>query len=411
MSAPAEVAVYLDHAATTPVDPAVAEAMAACLRDDGVFGNPASSGHAWGRAAAGRVERARAAVAALINAPVEGVHFTSGATESINTAILGVTRFAMARDRGGHVITGATEHSATLAACRRLEQEGAQVTYLAPDTDGRVTAEAVAAALRDDTVLVSLMHVNNETGVIQPIEAVGRHLRDHAAVFHVDAAQSAGLLPLDVAMGIDLLSLSAHKFYGPKGAGVLYVRQQPRLRLDPLFYGGEQEGGLRPGTVPVHQVVGMGEAAELVVRRQEADHAHLQALTIRLLDGLQALDGVIVNGTGPRCPHILNVSFVGVHGESLALALRGPGVSVGSACTSALATPSHVLRAMGVPDALALASFRFSPGRGTTGDDVDAVLNMVADALEQQRRRSTIWAAFRAGATIDSLYRGGTRVA
>ena len=396
--------IYMDHAATTPVDPLAAQAMAGCLTADGVFGNPASAGHAWGDAAAFRVDSARRQVAALVNADPAGVIWTSGATESINLAVLGVVRFAMARGRGRHVITARTEHSATLAACAQLEREGARVTYLVPGTDGAIPVQAVLDALRDDTVLVSLMHVNNETGVLHPVRETAAHLAEHPAVFHVDAAQSAAFLSLDVGWGVDLLSLSSHKFYGPKGVGALYVRHRPRLRLQPLMFGGDQEQGMRPGTLAVHQLVGMGEAAALVLQRRDADRWRLDGLTRRLEQGLLDLEGVVINGRAERAPHILNVSFIGVHGESLALALEGIGLSLGSACTSASATASHVLRAMGVADGLALASFRFSLGRWTREEDVDEVLARVATALAEQRRRTTVWADYRSGTPVADLY-------
>ena len=399
---------YLDYAATTPVDRRVAAAMNECLLADGDFGNPASAGHAWGRAAASRVHRARAQVAALIGSEPEALVWTSGATESINLAVLGRVRFAMARGRGRHVITGRTEHSATLAACHQLEREGAEVTWLAPDADGRLTTDAVLGALRDDTVLVTLMHVNNETGVLQPVTDLARAMTNHPASLHVDAAQSAGLFALDVADGIDLLSLSAHKFYGPKGVGALYVRRRPRLRLQPLVFGGEQEAGLRAGTLPVHQIVGMGVAAELARERREGDRERLTVLNARLLEGLERLEGVVLNGRGERAPHIVNASFVGVHGESLALAMEGVGLSAGSACTSAYATASHVLRAMGVADGLALASFRFSLGRGSTEAQIDEVLGRLAGELAEQRRRSPAWAGYRAGRDLDEIYRTGS---
>lgn len=383
--------IYLDYAATTPVAPEVVAAMQRCLSADGVFANPASIGHPWGRAAQREVARSQEVVAGLIAAPPESLVWTSGATESINMAILGRVRFAMARGRGRHVITGATEHSATIGACRQLEREGAEVTYLAPDAGGRIQPEAVSRALREDTVLVSLMHVNNETGVVQDVERIAAILATHPADFHVDAAQSAAYLPIDVAWGIDLLSLSAHKFYGPKGIGALYVRHRPRLRLEPLLYGGGQQRGLRPGTLPVHQIVGMAEAALLVSARRAQDMQALEALSRRLLAGLQALGGITVNGVAPRAPHIVNISFAGVHGESLALALDGLGLSLGSACTSASATPSHVLRAMGVADDSALASFRFSLGRGVTADAIDHVLARIAGELPEQRRRMGAW--------------------
>jgi cysteine desulfurase len=320
------VPVYLDYAATTPVDPAVAQAMMRCLTADGTFANPSSS-HAPGRAAALLIERARAQIAALIGAEAEEIVFTSGATESNNLAVLGLARANA--NRGRHIVTSRIEHKAVLDPCRRLEREGFRVTYVDPDACGRIAPERVAAALRPDTVLVSIMHVNNETGVIEDVAAIGAVCRRQGITFHTDAAQSAGRVELDVAiLPIDLLSLTAHKIYGPKGVGALYVRKAARALLRPQSFGGGQERGLRPGTLPTHQIVGFGLAAELAARGLRADNERLAGLGDRLWNGISRAGGVLLNGgSAPRVPQILNVSFEEVEGESLVAALRSIAVS------------------------------------------------------------------------------------
>ncbi len=361
--------VYLDNAATTPVDPRVADEMAACLTLEGTFANPSST-HALGRAARERVENARAEVAALVGADPAQVLFTSGATESDNLALLGVMRFE--RDSPRHVITSRTEHPAVLDACRQLEREGCAVTYLKPDRSGIVELAQVAEAWRPATRLVSLMHVNNEIGVVQDIAAIGRWCRDHDVLFHVDAAQSAGKLPIDMTrMQIDLLSLTAHKVHGPKGVGALCVRREPRVGLVPLQFGGGQERSLRSGTLPTHQIVGLG-AAYRIARLEGADDAiRIAALRERLWRALEDISGIELNGHPlRRVAGILNVSIDGVEGESLLYALRDLAVSSGSACASTNAEPSYVLRALGRSDRLAQSSLRLSLGRFTTADDV-----------------------------------------
>jgi cysteine desulfurase len=374
-------AVYMDYAATTPVDPRVAAAMAECLTLDGCFGNPASTGHAFGSAARGRVETARKQVAALLNCEPPAIVFTSGATESDNLAILGAARFnAPLNAHGGrHIITARTEHKAVLDPCKQLEKEGFEVTYLKPAADGVVTPTQVAEALQPRTVLVSLMHVNNEIGVIQDVAAVGRLCRERGVLFHVDAAQSAGKLPIDVdAMSIDLLALTAHKFYGPKGVGALYVRRKPRIGLAPLMFGGGQEWGLRSGTLATHQIVGLGVAATIAREEMERDAERLCGLRARLWEGLATIGGVRLN-SARECsiPHVLNVSFEGVEGESLLFGLRGLAVSTGSACNSASQEASYVLRALGRSDALAQGSLRFSMGRFTRDEDIDYAVECV----------------------------------
>ncbi len=380
--------IYLDYAATTPVDPRVADAMIECLRADGAHGNPASMGHDFGRRARALVEKARQQVAASIGARPECIVWTSGATESDNLAIFGIAHFHA--DRGRHLITARTEHKAVLDPFKQLEREGFEVTWLKPDSDGIVHPEQVRAALRPDTQLVSLMHVNNETGVIQDVTAIGAICRERGVAFHVDAAQSAGKLPLNVeAMNIDLLSLTAHKSYGPKGIGALYVRRKPPLGLRPLLYGGGQEMGLRSGTLPTHQIVGMGLAFELGERDREADIARIKQLRERLWQGLGAIGGVELNGhPEQRVCGVLNVCFHDVEGESLRFALRDLAVSSGSACASGSDEASYVLRALGRSDQLAQSSIRFSLGRFTTADEIDRAIASVTREVTRLRALS-----------------------
>jgi len=395
---------YLDHAATTPVAPSVLARMLECLSAEGVWANPASR-HAPGRAARTRVETAQRQVADLVGAEPEAVIWTSGATESINLALLGVMRFARARGRGQHLVTVATEHSATLAACRQLEREGVEVSVLGVDRGGRVDPQAVLAALRPETVMVSLMMVNNETGVRLPIEWLAGRLRESPVVLHVDAAQAAAFEHIDVGWGIDLLSLSAHKFYGPKGVGALVVRRQPRLRLQPLLFGGGGAQVERPGTLPVHQLVGMGEAARLALRRRTRDRTRLAALRARLVDGLAGIGGIRFNGAEPTAAQVVNLSVIGVHGEALAERLEWLAYSAGSACHAAQGGPSPVLRAMGVADGLALASLRLGLGRGSRWRSLQVVLGRLAAAIAAERGRCVLWAAWRDGVGTDTLYR------
>jgi cysteine desulfurase len=368
VSAPGPV--YLDYAATTPVDPRVAATMASCLTLDGAFGN-AASGHLFGRAAAARIEHARAQVAALIGARPQEIVFTSGATESNNLAILGVARANA--DRGRHLVTARTEHKAVLDPCKRLEKEGFRVTYLVPERSGLVKAAAVAAALQPDTQLVSLMAANNETGVLQDLAAIGALCRERGVAFHSDCAQAAGKVPLDVGiLPVDFLSFTAHKLYGPKGVGALYVRRAARGKLLPLMYGGGQEAGWRPGTLATHQIVGFGAACELAAEALATEGARLLKLRERLWQALASLGGVHLNGAeAPRVPGILNVSFEGVEGESLVSGLEGLAVSTGAACNSTAAEASYVLRALGRDALLAGSSLRFSLGRFTESADVD----------------------------------------
>lgn len=384
--------VYLDHAATTPVDPRVAAAMTQCLGEQGEFGNPASS-HEYGHAAAALVERARAQVAASVGAAAQEVVWTSGATEADNLAIFGVAQYY--REYGRHIVTARTEHKAVLDPCRELERRGWRVTYLVPDGGGVIHPDQVAAALQADTVLVSIMHVNNEIGVVQDIAGIGAVCAKHGgARLHVDAAQGAGKSPIDfAALGVDLMSLSAHKVYGPKGVGALLLAQRrggggAGAHLTALQFGGGQERGLRAGTVPTHQVVGMGLAFELARAAAPAEAARIESLRNRLWQGLASLGGTLRNGDAARSvPHILNVSFEGVEGESLLAALRGRvAVSTGSACTSALQEPSYVLRALGRGDILSESSLRFGLGRFTGERDIDTAVAAVTEAVSRLRR-------------------------
>jgi cysteine desulfurase len=379
--------IYLDYAATTPVDPDVAEAMSACLMLEGDFGNPSST-HAFGRGASARVEAAREQVAALIGADPSEIVLTSGATESNNLAILGVARANA--DRGRHVITSRIEHKAVLDPCKHLEKEGFTVSYLAPDRAGRVVPEAVREALRSDTVLVSIMHVNNEIGVIQDVMGIGSLCREHGVVFHTDAAQAAGKLPVDVRiLPVDLLSFTAHKLYGPKGIGALYVRRAVRPGIQPVTYGGGHERGLRPGTLPTHQIVGFGAACEIAGRELPLEQTRLLLLRERLREGVQAVGSTHLNGEGAsRVPGILNVSFEGVEGESLVTALGLLAVSTGSACNSASEAPSYVLRALGRDTQLAQSSLRFSLGRFTTPAEIEAAIAAVCQGVRHLRALS-----------------------
>jgi cysteine desulfurase len=385
--------VYLDYAATTPVEPLVAAAMARCLTSEGEFGNPGSAGHDYGDAAERLVETARAQVAAAVGAAPREVVWTSGATEANNLAIFGVAHYY--REQGRHIITARTEHKAVLDPCRELERRGWQVTYLAPDQGGMIRPEQVAAALRADTVLVSMMYVNNEIGVIQDIAALGAICAAHGgARLHVDAAQSVGKIAVDFTkLGVDLMSLSAHKAYGPKGVGALLTSRRGRdtaVHLTARQFGGGQEHGLRAGTVPTHQVVGMGLALELACEAPEREAERVAPLRERLWQALSALGGVIRNGDAERSvPQVLNVSFEGVEGESLLAAVRGRiAVSTGSACNSALREPSYVLRALGRDDQLCESSLRFGLGRTTSVEDVETAAAVVAEAVARLRRMS-----------------------
>jgi cysteine desulfurase len=377
--------VYLDNAATTAVDPRVVEAMLECLGPSGDYANPSSVAHAPGRRARARVEQARAEVAALVGAEPGQVIFTSGATEADNLAILGAARFY--RERGRHVVTSRTEHPAVLDACRQLEREGFSVTYLKPGRDGIVEPAQVEDALRPDTLLVSLMHVNNEIGVVQDVGAVGRLCRARGVLFHVDAAQGAGKLPLDLNRDcIDLLALTAHKVHGPKGVGALCVRREPRVGLVPMLHGGGQERGLRSGTLATHQIVGLGAAYRIAAAEMAADAARIGALRARLWHGLSKLPGALLNGHPTRrVPGILSVTIDGVEGESLLYALPGMAASSGSACATTSGEPSYVLRALGRSDRLAQSTLRLSLGRFSTSAQVDYAIEAIIAAVTRLR--------------------------
>ena len=380
--------IYLDYAASTPVDPRIADAMIECLRPSGEQGNPSSAGHEYGRRARGLVEKARMQVAKAIGAQPQSIVWTSGATESDNLAIFGVARFNA--DRGKHLVSSKTEHKAVLDPLKQLEREGFEVTWLKPEADGIVRPEQVQAALRPDTQLVSLMHVNNEIGVVQDIAAVGAICRERGVAFHVDAAQSAGKLPLNVeTMNVDLLSLTAHKIYGPKGIGALYVRRKPPLGLKPLIYGGGQESGIRSGTLATHQIVGMGLAFEIAERERQQDVERIGALRDKLWAGISSIGDVELNGhPHERVAGLLNISFRGVEGESLQFALRELAVSAGSACSSASEEASYVLRALGRSDQLAQSSLRFSLGRYTTPEQIETAIAAVKREVARLRSYS-----------------------
>ncbi len=377
--------IYMDYAATTPVDDRVAGVMCECMTRDGCFANPASSSHEPGRQARGRVELARRDVAALIGAKATEIIWTSGATESDNLAIKGIAHYH--RDLGRHIVTSRTEHKAVLDTCHHLEQEGYDVTYLVPAEDGTIDPGQVSAALREDTILVSIMHVNNEIGVVSDIAAIGDICREREIVFHLDAEQGAGKLPIDVeAMKVDLMSLSGHKAYGPKGIGALYVRGGRKARLEPLIHGGGHEWGMRSGTLATHQIVGMGEAFRIAREELDDEIGRLSDLRNALWERISALGGVLLNGSrDKRAPGILNVSFEGVEGESLLFAIREIAVSSGSACTSASREASYVLRALGRSDQVAQSSIRFSIGRFTTADEIERCADVVSDQVQRLR--------------------------
>ena len=395
--------IYLDYHATTPVDERVAQKMSACLTIEGNFGNPASRSHFFGWSAEKLVEEARAHVAALINADPREIVWTSGATESDNLAIKGAAHFYS--KKGKHIVTVKTEHKAVLDTCRQLEREGFEVTYLEPDSDGLCSIDKFKQALRDDTVLASMMHVNNEIGVIQDIEAMGRITRERRIIFHVDAAQSAGKVPIDLKqLEVDLMSFSAHKIYGPKGIGALYVRRKPRVRIEAQMHGGGHERGMRSGTLAAHQIVGMGEAFRIAKEVMPAETERIRHLRDKLWEGLKDMEEAYLNGSlEQRVAGNLNVSFNFVEGESLIMALKDIAVSSGSACTSASLEPSYVLRAIGRNDELAHSSIRFSIGRYTTTEDVDTTVRLVRAAVYKLRELSPLWEMFKEGVDLNSI--------
>ncbi|MBY8141863.1 IscS subfamily cysteine desulfurase [Vibrio fluvialis] len=395
--------IYLDYSATCPVDPRVAEKMVQCMTMDGNFGNPASRSHRYGWQAEEAVDTAREQIADLLNADPREIVFTSGATESDNLAIKGVAHFY--QKQGKHIITCKTEHKAVLDTTRQLEREGFELTYLEPETNGLIDLNKLEAAMRDDTILVSIMHVNNEIGVIQDITAIGELCRARKIVFHVDAAQSAGKLPIDVQeTKVDLISLSAHKIYGPKGIGALYVRRKPRIRLEAQMHGGGHERGFRSGTLATHQIVGMGEAFRIAKEEMQKDYDHAVALRDRMLSGIKDMEAVTINGDlEQRLPNNLNISFAFVEGESLLMSLKDIAVSSGSACTSASLEPSYVLRALGLNDELAHSSIRFSFGRFTTEEEVDYAIELIRVAVSKLRDMSPLWDMYKEGVDLSTV--------
>lgn len=395
--------IYLDYSSTTPVDPRVAAKMAECLTNEGNFGNPASRSHSFGWHAEEAVDVARNQIADLVNADPREIVFTSGATESDNLAIKGAAHFY--GKKGKHLITVKTEHKAVLDTCRQLEREGFEVTYLDPEPSGLLDLNKLLAAIRSDTILVSVMHVNNEIGVIQDIAAIGEICRERKIIFHVDAAQSTGKVPIDLqALKVDLMSFSAHKSYGPKGIGALYVSRKPRVRLEAQMHGGGHERGMRSGTMATHQIVGMGEAFHLAQVEMASENERILALRNRLLDGIKDIEAVYVNGDlEHRVAANLNISFAYVEGESLIMALKDMAVSSGSACTSASLEPSYVLRALGLNDELAHSSIRFTIGRFTTEAEIDHVISVVSKAIDKLRDMSPLWDMYKEGIDLSTV--------
>ena len=405
--------IYLDYSATTPVDPRVVDALLPYLKED--FGNPASRSHSFGWRAEEAVEKAREQVAALVGCDPKELVWTSGATESINLALKGAAHFY--KDKGRHIITVKTEHKATLDTCRELEREGFEVTYLDVKDDGLIDLAAFRASVRADTILVSLftyitetrmvsvMYVNNEIGVIQDIPAIGEFCRERGIIFHVDSAQATGKVDIKLSdLKVDLMSFSAHKTYGPKGIGALFVRRKPRIRLEPLIHGGGHERGMRSGTLPTHQIVGMGAAFDLAKREMANENERIRMLRDRLWKGLSQIEAVYLNGDfDRRVPHNLNVSFNYVEGESLLMAIKDIAVSSGSACTSASLEPSYVLRALGRSDELAHSSIRFSIGRYTTEADVDFAVNLLKDKVAKLREMSPLWEMVQEGVDLNTI--------
>jgi cysteine desulfurase len=393
--------VYMDYGATTPVDPRVVDAMVPWLREH--FGNPASRSHAWGWEAEAAVERAREQVAQLVGADPREIVWTSGATESDNLALKGAAQFY--KTRGKHIVTVKTEHKAVLDTVRELERQGFEATYLDVQEDGLIDLERFKAALRPDTILVSVMLVNNEIGVIQDVAAIGAICRERGIVFHSDAAQATGKVGIDLAkLPVDLMSLASHKTYGPKGIGALYVRRKPRVRLEAQMHGGGHERGMRSGTLPTHQIVGMGEAFRIAREEMGTESERIRMLQQRLLAGIGDIEQVFINGhLGRRVPHNVNASFNFVEGESLIMGIKGIAVSSGSACTSASLEPSYVLRALGRSDELAHSSLRMTIGRFTTEDEIDYVVATLQDRVAKLRELSPLWEMFKDGIDIATI--------
>ncbi len=393
--------IYMDYSATNPCDPRVVDAMIPWLREH--FGNPASRSHAWGWEAEAAVEKAREQVAALIGADPREIVWTSGATESNNLAIKGAAHFY--KSRGKHLITVKTEHKAVLDTCRELERQGFEVTYLDVQADGLLDIEVLKAAIRPDTILVSVMYVNNEIGVIQDIAAIGALCREKGVIFHVDAAQATGRVDIDLAtLPVDLMSLTSHKTYGPKGIGALYVRRKPRVRLEAQMHGGGHERGMRSGTLPTHQIVGMGEAYRIAKAEMHEENKRIRALHERMLAGLKDVEEVFLNGhADKRVPHNLNMSFNYVEGESLIMGIKGLAVSSGSACTSASLEPSYVLRALGRSDELAHSSLRMTIGRWSTEEEIDYAVATIRENVAKLRDLSPLWEMFKDGVDLSTI--------
>ena len=395
--------IYLDYSATTPVDPRVAKKMMDYLTTDGIYGNPASRSHSYGWAAEQAVENARKQIAELVNCDPREIVWTSGATESDNLCIKGAAHFYS--KKGKHIITSKIEHKAVLDTCRQLEREGFEVSYLDPNSDGIIEPQKLAAAIRPDTILVSLMHVNNEIGVINDIKAIGEITREKKVIFHVDAAQSPGKVRIDLQdMKVDLMSFSAHKVYGPKGIGAAFIRRKPRVRIEAQIHGGGHERGMRSGTLATHQIVGMGEAFAIAKEAMEEENKRIAQLQQRFWQQVKDIEEVYLNGSlSQRVPHNLNVSFNYVEGESLMMALKDIAVSSGSACTSASLEPSYVLRALGRNDELAHSSIRFSFGRFTTEQQVDKAARDMKNAVGKLRELSPLWDLYQEGVDLDSI--------
>ena len=401
MSTTPHFPIYMDYGATTPVDPRVVDAMIPWLREH--FGNPASRSHAWGWEAEDAVEKARAQVADLVGADAKELVWTSGATESINLALKGAAHFY--QGRGKHIVTLKTEHKAVLDTCRELERQGFEVTYLDVQPDGLLDLDALKAALRPDTILVSVLLVNNEIGVIQDVQSIGALCRERGVIFHVDAAQATGKVTIDLKnWAVDLMSLASHKTYGPKGIGALFVRRKPRVRIEAQMHGGGHERGMRSGTLPVHQIVGMGEAYRIAKLEMGTEIERIRMLQSKLLRGLQDIEEVYINGDlERRVPHNVNASFNFVEGESLIMAIKGIAVSSGSACTSASLEPSYVLRALGRSDELAHSSLRMTIGRFSTEDDIDYAVKLLKEKVAKLRELSPLWEMHQEGIDLSTI--------
>jgi cysteine desulfurase len=398
-----QLPIYFDYASTTPADPRVVKKMQECLSLDGNFGNPASRSHSFGWKAEEATEEARSNVASLVNCDPREIVWTSGATESDNLAIKGSARFN--KSKGNHIITSKVEHKAVLDSCRQLEREGFEISYLDPNSNGIITPEMVVNSITDKTILVSLMHINNEIGVINDIESIGKITREKGIIFHVDAAQSTGKLPIDLSkLEIDLMSFSAHKTYGPKGIGAMYARRKPRVRLEAQIHGGGHERGMRSGTLATHQIVGMGEAFRIAKEDMFEDNIRIKSLRDKFWEGLKDMEEVYLNGDPEhRAAGFLNVSFNYVEGESLIMALKDIAVSSGSACTSASLEPSYVLRAIGLKDELAHSSIRFAIGRFTTEEEIEYTIGLVRNAVEKLRELSPLWDMYKDGVDLDTI--------